>query len=67
MVHQGMMLCSMALMARTAARTVPASSASRPMSTPGWSKKLTSGRWNVSQRSTKVSIFCDERSVMAPP
>ena len=46
---------------------VPSFSAWVPMRKPGLSTKFTTGRWNVSQRSTIFVIFSAPAAVRAPP
>ena len=53
--------------ARTPLRMVLARSASVPMRKPGWSTRCTTGRWNVSHRSTKRVTFSDASAVQPAP
>ena len=53
--------------ARAPRRIVPARSASEPITKPGWSTRLTTGRRNWSQRSTKRTSLSDASPVRPPP
>ena len=58
---------SLADTTRIEPRTLPIFSPSMPTTVPGWSTKLTIGRWKVSHRSTKVSIFSAAGRLSPPP